>query len=101
MPKPPFAEVLPANMLEHPAVYAWSQLGPDRLEPDGVEVLKRKPKSSVYRLTGVGPDGSSIIAKRGRAETARVERMIYEEVLPRLPVPALRSEEHTSELQSP
>jgi len=89
MPKPPFAEVLPANVLEHPAVYAWSQLGPDRLEPDGVEVLKRKPKSSVYRLTGVGPHGSSIIAKRGRAETAPVERMIYEEVLPRLPVPAL------------
>src|SRR4030095_8907099 len=47
-------------------------------------------KSAVYRLSGVGPDRSAIIAKRCPAATATVERAIYDEFLANLPLPALR-----------
>src|SRR5439155_26271989 len=33
--------------------------------------------------------GAAVIAKRSRYVTGRVERVIYEEVLPRIPVPSL------------
>jgi hypothetical protein len=70
---------------EHPAALAWQELGPRRSRPHGIEVLKRKKKSSVYRLIGAGPGDSSIIAKRCRRAKAHVERFVYEEVLPGLP----------------
>ena len=44
----------------------------------------------MYRLAGVGPRGSSVIAKRGFTANALKERMVYEKLLPRLPLPALR-----------
>ena len=90
MSKTAIAEVLPANVLEHPAVYAWSQLQPERIEPESIQLLKRKKKSTVYRLAGVGPNGSAVIAKRCGTRTAMLERMIYEELLPQLQVPTLR-----------
>jgi len=82
-------EILPENLLTHRAVKAWSQLQPERIEPEDIEILKLKRKSAVYRLSGVAPDGSAVIAKRCVAETARIERTIHEEFLARLPVPAL------------
>jgi aminoglycoside phosphotransferase (APT) family kinase protein len=44
----------------------------------------------VYRLAGVGPGGSAVVAKRCPRETARTEYAVYAEVLPQLPVSALR-----------
>src|SRR5438034_672475 len=90
MSKPITTEVLPQNLCEHRAVKAWGQINPKRVEPDGIEILKLKNKSAVYRLGGVGPDGSAVIAKRCRAATAEIERMIHEEFLSHLPLPALR-----------
>ena len=83
------------DLLDHPAVKAWSQLQPDRVEPEGIWILKGRrqrkgAKSSAYRLEGVGPAGASVVAKRCRRATARLERTIYEQILPRLPVTALR-----------
>src|SRR2546422_7690770 len=83
-------EILPERLVEHRAVKAWSQLQPERVEPEKIEILKLKDKSAVYRLVGAGPDGSSIIAKKCYAATAVVERTIYEKLLPRLPVPVLQ-----------
>jgi len=83
-------EILTEHLQEHQAVKAWNQLQAHPLEPDNIEILKRKKKSAVYRLNGIGPDGATVIAKRCRAATAQVERMIYEEFLPRVPVSALR-----------
>jgi hypothetical protein len=97
MSKPVIAETLPANVLEHPAVFAWSQVNREWVEPEGVEVLKRKTKSAVYRLRGATPDNEAIIAKRCRVETARVERFVYEELLPQLPVSGLRCYGFTEE----
>src|SRR5207247_1784844 len=84
-------EPLPERPIEHPAVHAWSRLGPKQIEPEAIERLKLKNKSAVYRLRGVGPDGSSVIAKRCLTATAQIERVIYEECLPCLPVTSLRS----------
>ena len=83
-------EVLPANLAEHRAVKAWSQLEPERIEPDTIEVLRlTRRKSAVYRMSGVGPKGAAVIAKRCRTTTASVERIIYEAVLSRLSLPTL------------
>lgn len=77
------------NLLAHPAVEAWGRLNPARIEPETVERLQQKNKSAIYRLVGVGPENSSVIAKRCEAATAQIERKIYEEILPGLPVSAL------------
>ncbi len=82
--------VLTKGLGEHEAVRAWSQLHSDHAEPVSIEVLKQERKCAAYRLNGIGWDGTSVIAKRCRAATARVQRLIYEEILPRMPVPALR-----------
>src|SRR5438552_15991931 len=81
--------VLTEGLQEHEAFQAWRQVHTDDVRPVGIEVLQRNKKSAVYRLSGVGPDGAVVIAKRTRYVTGRVERVIYEEVLPRLPVPSL------------
>lgn len=75
---------------DHPAVCAWTKLGPPFRKPNSVEVLKQKNKSAIFRLNGVGPRGSAVVAKKCLTETAVIEHRIYEEVLPRLPVPSLR-----------
>jgi Ser/Thr protein kinase RdoA (MazF antagonist) len=78
---------------QHPAVQAWNQLCPNTFEPNFVEVLqevrKGNSQSCVYRLDGVGHRGASVIAKRCTARCAHVERSIYEEILPHLPVSSL------------
>jgi thiamine kinase-like enzyme len=79
-------EILQTDLLEHPAVEAWTELRPERVKPERIEVLKEKKKGAVYRLAGVGPGNSAVIAKRARRAKAVVERAIYEEVLPNLPV---------------
>ena len=60
-------------------------LGP----PARVEVLKGPGrKSDVVRLVGMGRSRLSVIAKLCPSDVARVERTVYERVLPRLPVTA-------------
>jgi len=89
MYKPVTTEVLPEQLEEHRAVKAWRQIQSDRFEPKNVQILKLKKKTAVYRLTGDGANGSAVIAKRCRATTAVVERLVYEQLLARLPMPAL------------
>jgi hypothetical protein len=94
MPKYESGRVILGNLQEHPAVRAWSSLGPGHTEPSAIHVLKEpwEPsalKSVVYRLVGSGRGGSSVVAKRCQAGTVLVERTIYEQVLPFLPNPQL------------
>jgi hypothetical protein len=70
-------KILPSDLLEHPAVKAWSELRSERIEPERIEILKRSNKGAVYRLPGVGPGNPAVIAKRARQEQAVVERTIY------------------------
>jgi hypothetical protein len=81
--------VLP-NLLEHPAVRAWAKLQPTQVEPAAIERLQKKKKAVVYRLKGAGPGGSDIIAKQSTPERLLKERVIYEEILPALPVSTVR-----------
>jgi len=75
----------PSELFAHPAVVAWRRLWPE-LVPETVEELRERPTSAIYALTGLGPHGSAVIAKRSRAHKAMMERTIYQEVLPDLPV---------------
>lgn len=82
---------------EHPAVGAWRRLAPGSAEPRGITLLREREKGAVYRLDGAGPDGSAVIAKHCRTADGRVERAIYEEILPRLAVTSLRCFGHVTE----
>ncbi len=83
----------PSALERHPAVRAWKRLEPGA-RPRDLRVLKERSKgirkSAVYRLDGGGPGGSPIIAKLCRRAAAEVEHTVYRDVLPHLPVPALR-----------
>jgi Phosphotransferase enzyme family len=69
---------------QHPAVNAWQRLCPDGPIPEAIEILNRNRKCGVYRLTGTG-----VIAKHARRETALIERLIYQDILPKLPLRSL------------
>ena len=77
------------RLADHPAVTAWLSLGGAR--PRHVEVLKFKRfrKRGVYRLEGAGPEGETVIAKVCKRKTAEVEDAVYDDLLPRLPMPSL------------
>src|SRR5437773_1477623 len=77
--------------LAHPAVRAWQQLDPERVVPDRITPAKFKPNKprpnlTVYRLEGVGIDGAAVIAKRCTREGGRIERIVYERILPHVPL---------------
>jgi len=82
------------NPLDHPAVRAWRELQPERVEPEKIEILqelgKETKKRSIYRLKGVGPAGAAVIAKQSRRARALVERIVYQEILPYLSISAPR-----------
>jgi len=82
-------EMSPDALPHHPAMRAWCEFQRAWIEPGRIEALKVEQKAATYRLNGVGPSGASVIAKRCRTPTARVERMIYTQFLPRVPVPRL------------
>jgi hypothetical protein len=82
-------KVIRSNLHEHPAVNAWRALRSDRVKPEVITVLKEHDKSLIYRLGGLGPAGTGVIAKRCRQATATIERTIYEEILPCLPLSTL------------
>ena len=88
-------EVLPTIVTDlpaHPAVAAWTAADGRREDVIAVTPLKpqRKPeqKSGVYRLH-LQNGTHDVVAKRCRRQTAAVERVIYERVLPRIGAPVL------------
>jgi ATP-binding cassette subfamily B protein len=82
------------TLLAHPAVQAWRQLGPDHAAPDRITPAKVKPNKTrpitVYRLEGVGIERATVIAKRCRRADGLIERTVYEQVLPHVPLPGPR-----------
>jgi len=79
-----------ANISDHPAVKAWQIAQPVGLIPGRIEALRTRKKSQVFKLHGVGGGGAAVFAKRCWLETASVERLIYEDGLPYLGLPAGR-----------
>ncbi len=60
--------------------------------PDQVDVLRTNKgkvpgqKSTVYRLSGAGRDGESIIGKLSKRSSVHTEALVYREMLPQLPL---------------
>src|SRR3989475_2755939 len=90
MSRNPPAVVVSGKLAWHPAVAAWRQLAPDAPDPAGIEVLRRGKKSTTYRLVEPTPGGASITAQRACMAKALMERTVYEEILPHLPVTSPR-----------
>ena len=84
------SESTPERLLDHKVVRAWSGLRPGQGEPASIEILEpgRYKKKTIYRLAGVGLKGSAVIAKRRQMARGLIERTIYEQILPHLPVTA-------------
>jgi len=70
-------EVRTAELEQEPAVRAWRELGAGPC-PERLELLRRRHKSVVYRLPGVGRDGSDVIAKQCLWQISLDERAVYE-----------------------
>ena len=89
--------IVRTNLQQHPATQAWRQLHYGRAVPERIEILKRRPRNRqkdfkriVCRLVAVLPDGGAVIAKRCKMFNANVEHIIYEQILPNLPVSSLK-----------
>lgn len=74
----------------HPAFLAWRQINRGKYIPRAIEVLKQHKKSEIYRLKEGASGGWTIIAKRCLSEGGNLERLIYEKILPSLPISQLR-----------
>ena len=76
-------------------VEAWREAGGSR-PPESVDRLVKVRSRQVYqragarifRLSGVGPRGRSVVAKRGPSARLAVEALVYREVLPSLSLTA-------------
>jgi Phosphotransferase enzyme family len=62
--------------------------GTERVQPEITEILKEK--RFIYRLTGVGPENSAVIAKQCEQGDGMLEHIIYKEILSRLSIPTPR-----------
>jgi aminoglycoside phosphotransferase (APT) family kinase protein len=87
-PRPGAAANAASDPHEHPAARAWRRLGRCDAGLVGVEALRHKQVSQVYRLEGIGRAGS-VVAKRTSIAIAALERCVYEQALPQLPLRGL------------
>jgi hypothetical protein len=83
------SEIFPKSLLGQRAVEVWRGIRARQGEPAGIEILKNDGKKrAIFRLAGVGLRGAGVIAKRCRKATGIIERTIYEQILPHVPVTA-------------
>lgn len=75
---------------DHPAALAWKDLGGPA--PARIELLRKasRTKPAIYRLIFAGERTPAVFAKRSRTSDLAIERRVYEQVLPQLPVTAPR-----------
>jgi phosphotransferase family enzyme len=80
----------------HPAVEAWIKLDSGNPVPSRIielcanEKQGKTTKSSVFKLEGSLTEDIAVVAKRCSLETAHAEWLIYEKILPKLPMTTLR-----------
>ena len=74
------------DCVDHPAVAAWLAFSGKTAAPEHIDVLR----STIHRLAGAGPAGTSVIVQYCRMQKALIERTVYDEILPHVPVTAPR-----------
>ncbi len=91
-PEEPLSAAARAIFAEHPAFQAWLQLGAGGEVPTLIEPLADNTgeQSRAFRLHGLDVADTPLIAKVTSGEQLRIESLVYEEVLPRLEIPAPR-----------
>jgi thiamine kinase-like enzyme len=90
MPVKVRATLLAADCAQHPAVTAWGAFSGRTIVPERIDVLWTKHKSTTYRLFGAGPAGTPLIVQCTVAWKAAIEQIVYEQILPCLPLTAPR-----------
>lgn len=82
--------ILAGDLQAHPAVRAWAMATSLEAVPDCIHVYRERPRRALYCLPGVAPGGASVFAKRAVAPRTVIERTVYRDVLPHLPLTAPR-----------
>jgi serine/threonine protein kinase len=77
---------LQTDISVHPALLAWRRLNREPANVGEISLLKKRFKSAIYRMEKLGPGAPSIVAKCCLREVAARERVIYDEILPKLPL---------------
>jgi len=85
------------NLQEHRAVRALIRFGLSNNAPSELVVLQKKNSGAVYALIGDDLPGGRVVAKLCENEKARVERAVYETVLPQLSSGAIEYFGHLAE----
>lgn len=93
------ASVIP-DLLAYTAPKVWREIMPGANAPDSIDVLQRNGKSIVLRFNRVSPECTSVIAKIREVGSLNLERRMYEEVLPKVPICTLRYHGFVSEKES-
>lgn len=89
----PAGAVLWGKLAWHPAVRAWGEIVPGAPSPEAIQVLRRgRKKAAIYRLLDAAPNGGGghLIAQHAPLAKALIERTVYRDILPLLPVPSPR-----------
>jgi aminoglycoside phosphotransferase (APT) family kinase protein len=81
---------LGGDLRAHPAIRAWAMATSLEAAPDCIHVHRERPRSAIYWLPGVAPGGASVFAKRAVAPRTVIERTLYRDVLPHLPLTSPR-----------
>lgn len=75
---------------DHPAVRAWRMATSLDAAPECIHVYRERPRKALYCLPGVAPGGASVFAKRAVAPRTAIERSVYRDILPLLPLTSPR-----------
>jgi hypothetical protein len=70
----------------HLALAAWTEFSGKPIDRDQIERLRGGQKAVTYRIFGAGPDGRSVIVQHCRMKKAMNERLVYQQILPHVPV---------------
>ncbi len=76
------------QMYKLKAKTAWRQLS-DEKKPVNITIIKANTKTVACKLLGVGVTGGNVIAKLSHRKNANIERRVYDEFLPKLPLHSL------------
>jgi hypothetical protein len=79
-----------SELHDHPAVRAWRRAQPNASIPVRVERLTRGGSNAVFRFYHGADASRPTIAKQRWRAGAQTEHIVYEKVLPQLPIPPVR-----------